>query len=174
MIKTRKQRRRDDFRHLKRKVVKPAPKRKPAPKPKRKARSTAAVPRPASAPPAGAHPEFANIERRPAFIPRPFYWTGGAILKRLRVPAGWQLADAGRPSPEYRLVSVRSIRTAPEGETVKLHRYALKESVREDLAAKALRLKQECELDDLRAHNASVSRTDRFLLLRRQILRERR
>jgi hypothetical protein len=163
MMKTRTQRRRDDFRHLKRKA-KPAAKKKPAPKPKGKATGTAAIP----------VPEFAMIPTpRPPFVPRPFYFCGGGIVKRLIVPAGWQLADAGRPGPEYCLAAVRSLRTAPEGEHVKLHRYELKQSVRAELEARALQLKQECELDDLQAHNRKISRTDRFLLLRKQS-RERR
>jgi len=174
MMTKRQARRAADFPGKKRKVKPATKKRKvvtrPAGgKPKKAISPSRQEKTPAPSPPAGERPEFAISEHRPAFVPRPYYFTGGGIARRLRIPEGFVLASDPHPGPEYRLACVRSIRTAPEGETIKLHRYALKESVREDLAAKALRLKQECELDDLQSHNARVSRADRFLLLIKQI-----
>jgi hypothetical protein len=125
------------------------------------ASGTAAVLRPSAAVAAGARP----------FVPHANYWCGGAVLKRFtHAPIGWQLSTEPRPSSEYRLAGIRVFRCAPEQERITLHRYVLRKEVLEQMRARAQRLQQEAELDDRQAHNSRVMRTDRYLLMRKQLI----
>jgi len=120
------------------------PKASPAPGArltKSPATGTAAVPvNYSSAPAGGAHPEFAVIERRPTFVPSRHYWTGGTVLPRithLKIPSGFVLSTDKSPGPEFRISHVKVLRTAPDGLTVKLVRWVMRDDAHAELARRA-------------------------------------
>jgi hypothetical protein len=126
-------------------ATRPAGSKSPAP-------VTAGVTRP-SAPAGGAHPEFAVIERRPTFVPQRNYWTGGTVVPRithLKVPPGFVLSSDPSPGPDFRIAHVKVLRTAPEGETVKLVRWVMRGDAQAELARRAAAVLAEIREDERR------------------------
>ncbi len=82
-----------------------------------------------------AHPEFAIADRHRPFVPHAHYhyFCGGGIVKRLVIPAGWQLPSP-HPGPEYRIAALRSVPT-PDG-PVQLAKFVIRDEVRQRMAAR--------------------------------------
>jgi hypothetical protein len=180
-----KRKRRVLFARIKNNVTKPQAKKKPAVAPGARARKPKAVAtRPAGGkspafaghPVAGKSPalvlpatgssslpEFAVIERRPTFVPQRHYWTGGTVVPRithLKIPPGFVLSSDPSPGPDFRVAHVKVLRTAPEGETVKLVRWVCRANVQAELARRAAAVLAEIREDERRdeANKLAVQR----------------
>jgi hypothetical protein len=131
--------------------TKPQPKKKkPSPAPgatDRKSKVPAAR-RPALAQPAQPLPEFAAIERRPYLAPRRNYFLGGGTVSSLRIPEGFVLASDPHPGPDWRVSHLKVFRTEPEGQTVRMVKYQLKECIVVQIRAHAQRIRKEIAMDD--------------------------
>jgi hypothetical protein len=102
---------------------------------------------------AGAHPEFAVADRQRPFIPHRHYWTGGTVLPRithLKIPSGFVLSTDPAPGPDFRIAHVKVLRTAPEGETVKLVRWVMRDAAHAELARRAAAVLAEIREDERR------------------------
>jgi hypothetical protein len=152
-----KRKRRVLFARIKHNVTKPQAKKKVVSttgrlKFKSPAPGTAAVPRPCGTA-AVSHPEFAVIERRPTFVPSRHYWTGGTVVPRithLKIPPGFVLSTDLSPGPDFRIAHMKVLRTAPEGETVKLVRWVMRGDAQAELARRAAAVLAEIREDERR------------------------
>jgi hypothetical protein len=148
-----KRKRRVLFARIKNNITKPQPKKKPAHAPGARARKPKAfATRPAlSKSPAMPVPEFAVIERRPTFVPQRHYWTGGTVVPRishLKVPPGFVLSSDPSPGPDFRIAHMKVLRTAPDGLTVKLVRWVMREDAQAELSRRAAAVLAEIREDE--------------------------
>ena len=98
-------------------------------------------------------PEFAVIVRRPTFVPQRNYWTGGTVVPRithLKVPPGFVLSTDPSPGPDFRIAHMKVLRTAPDGLTVKLVRWVMREDVQAELSRRAAAVLAEIGEDERR------------------------
>jgi hypothetical protein len=92
--------------------------------------------------------KFAVIERRPYLAPRRNYFLGGGTVSSLCVPEGFVLASDPHPGADWRVSHLKVLRTSPEGQTVRMVKYVLKECVVAQMRAHAERVRKEISLDD--------------------------
>jgi hypothetical protein len=141
--------------------TKPQPKKKkpsPASGARDRKSKVPAARRPALAQPL---PEFAVIERRPYLAPRRNYFLGGGTVSSLFVPEGFVLASDPHPGTDWRVSHLKVLRTSPEGQTVRMVKYVLKECVVARMRAHAERVRKEIQIDDGNA----IARRDLALLV---------
>jgi hypothetical protein len=98
-------------------------------------------------------PEFAVIERRPYHAPNRYPFTGGTVVSHLSIPKGFVLATDPHPGPEYRASHLKVLRTSPEGETVRLVKWTVRDSVHTEMARRAAAVLAEIREADNQAAN---------------------
>jgi|SRR5690348_417615 len=93
--------------------------------------------------------------------PQPVF-VGGCTPKRLplKLAKGWRFAQDGAPSPEFHIVRVCAFRTLPDGDYIRLYKWALKPA----LHAKERERIERLRLTLLREDNEAIQLADRRLL----------
>jgi hypothetical protein len=69
-------------------------------------------------------------------------------VSSLNIPEGFVLASDLHPGPDWRVSHLKVFRTSPEGLTVRLVKYELKERIVAQMRAHAERVRREIAMDD--------------------------
>lgn len=98
---------------------------------------------------------------RPAATSQRIYFTGGGLPKSIPLLSnGWQLATDKHPGKDYVLAGISAFRLLKDGTSVKLYRFALRQSTLDKYAARIERIR----LDRIAMDNKAIAEMDRKLL----------